>query len=207
MFKIVRKIKSENYIYYQAESFEKTYFIKQVRKKEDCFIKLLQREVECYSLLKEYDFLPRIYRYNLEAGYIVYAYIDGITFKEFRGNLVQKLEIFCRVLEIVEVLHRKGLVHCDLKPSNIMIDKENKVYLIDYANTKKVGEVAVYGTKRYSSVEQLYKKEVTFFFDIYSCGVLLYEILSDSIAFFGLEGKELLEAKKEIHYLFLDFLV
>ncbi len=198
MFKIIEKKNTENYFYYKAQMDNDFVFIKKLRMENNELKKQLKNEIHCYNLLKEYPFIPRVLKYNLEENYIVYEYIDGKNLGQFK-NLSQN-EIMMILIEIcscLENVHRKGIIHCDLKPSNIMIDKNGKIYIIDFANANSVDEKVLFGTKRYCSLEQLSHKNVVPFFDIYSIGVIMYELLSRHLAFKDLKDNELIKAKKE----------
>jgi serine/threonine-protein kinase len=97
--------------------------------------------------------------------------------------------------------HERGVVHRDLKPSNVMLDGVGKGRITDFglagiaANIQRA-EVRA-GTPAYMAPEQLAGKEVTFKSDIYSLGLVMYEVLTGKRAFAANTLPELMKARKE----------
>ena len=91
-----------------------------------------------------------------------------------------------QVVEGIEYLHKKNIVHRDLKPSNLMLDSDNIVKIIDFGISKLQDTfysdytLAGFATKNYSSPEQLQRKMITAQSDIYSLGLIFYEIFTCS---------------------------
>jgi serine/threonine protein kinase len=124
----------------------------------------------------------------------VMEYIEGETLKEYldrKGKLNDDeiKTIFSQMLEAVGYVHEQNLVHRDIKPSNFMIDKKGKVKLMDFGIAKtldpasseytQTGTGMQMGTPMYMSPEQIKStKEVTFSADIYSLGVVLWQMVA-----------------------------
>jgi serine/threonine-protein kinase len=119
-------------------------------------------------------------------------YVDG----EDLGSLLRRigrlpedkgLEIARRLCAGLAAAHEKGVLHRDLKPANIMLDSRGQVLLTDFGLAGLAGSFdaaeARNGTPAYMSPEQLAGREVTFKSDIYSLGLVLYEILTGKRAF------------------------
>lgn len=136
---------------------------------------------ELYSLQSEN--LPLIFDViNLEDGQIVLEeYIDGITIAQvmetgrYRYSGAKKvLKSVCNALHI---LHERNLVHRDVKPENVMIEKSGRVVLIDFNASRKIStankDTVVMGTVGYASPEQLGLSQSDTRTDIYAVGVLL----------------------------------
>jgi uncharacterized protein (TIGR02145 family) len=129
-----------------------------------------------------------------ETVAFVMEYIDGETLKVYldrKGKLndAEIQSIFTQMLEAVSYVHAHQLVHRDIKPSNFMLDKDGKVKLMDFGIAKMMdataqeythtGTGAQMGTPMYMSPEQIKStKDVTFQSDIYSLGVLLWQMVS-----------------------------
>ena len=126
--------------------------------------------------------------------YFVLEFVDGRTIDEaVRGlPLVRRLQLFLQLADAVAYAHRNLLVHRDLKPGNVLVDGEGQVKLLDFGIAKAldpleghsgadghttVGGVRPY-TPHYASPEQIRGEPVSTATDIYSLGVLLYQMLT-----------------------------
>ena len=138
-----------------------------------------------------------IYEYAEEddCAYIAMEFVDGETLAEYRKRR-ESLEvdeicsILARVLDGLEYAHTRGVVHRDIKPSNIMLTGSLEVKVADFgiariesSSLTQLG--AVLGTPGYMSPEQLLGQAVDQRTDIFSCGILLYELLTGERAFPG----------------------
>ena len=127
--------------------------------------------------------------------YIVMEYVDGPSFTEKMSGAKFKVEegikIFSDICDALRVAHQAGIVHRDLKPSNIVLNNEEKPKLIDFglAHIREGGKItregAVMGTVSYMSPEQVRGEEVDHRTDIWSLGVMLYQIVSGQLPFRG----------------------
>ncbi len=140
----------------------------------------------------------RMYDLGKEAGsyFITMEYVPGEDLKSMirmSGQLSvgTAVGIAKQVCEGLAEAHRLGVVHRDLKPSNIMIDKEGTVRIMDFgiARSLKVkgitGAGVIIGTPEYMSPEQVEGKDVDQRSDIYSLGIILYEMLTGRVPFEG----------------------
>jgi Tol biopolymer transport system component/predicted Ser/Thr protein kinase len=128
--------------------------------------------------------------------FIVMEFVDGKTLKEKKDNLSEKqiLEIGIQVSEGLAAAHEKGIVHRDIKPDNIMIRKDGIVQILDFGLAKlyKEGNVSrltkvgtTMGTIGYMSPEQVQGLDVDHRTDLFSLGVVLYEMLTGEPPFKG----------------------
>ncbi len=140
----------------------------------------------------------RMYDLSEEEGthYITMEYVPGEDLKSFirrSGQLTISKAIFIakQVCEGLAEAHRLGVVHRDLKPQNIMIDREGNARIMDFGiarslEAKGITEAGVMiGTPQYMSPEQVEGKEVDGRSDIYSLGVILYEMVTGRVPFEG----------------------
>ncbi len=140
----------------------------------------------------------RMYDLNKEEGsyYITMEYVEGQDLKSLvrqTGQLAipTTISIAKQVCEGLSEAHKMGTVHRDLKPSNIMIDKEGNTRIMDFGIARSLeskgitGAGVMIGTPEYMSPEQVEGKEVDQRSDIYSLGVILYEMVTGRVPFEG----------------------
>ncbi|MBR2634401.1 MAG: Stk1 family PASTA domain-containing Ser/Thr kinase [Clostridia bacterium] len=130
-----------------------------------------------------------------KSKYIVMEYIDGITLREYikrNGPLgIEKsLDFTIQILSALEHAHEKGVVHRDIKPQNIMVQAGDKVKVTDFgiaqiSDTKQTNSGVAMGTVYYISPEQASGKATTFSSDLYSVGIMLYEMATGKLPFEG----------------------
>jgi len=159
--------------------------------------KLFFNEAHMAGKLKHPNILP-IY----DAGedddvrYIVMEYLENSTpltkYTKSDNLLPMKkvVEIFFAVAKALDVAHKAGVVHRDIKPANVMMDSNGKVMIVDFGVAKQSGMATtqihgMVGTPRYMSPEQIEAKEVDNQTDIWSLGVMVYELLTGMQPFYG----------------------
>jgi len=142
--------------------------------------------------------------------YFTMQHVQGETLtswmaKRGRADLDDVLEILLEILDALEFAHRKGVTHRDIKPDNIMINREGQVLVADFGIAhlaqaegvvpgEKSKEIAC--TPKYAAPEQLLGEEMDGRSDLYSFGILAYEMLAGKTPFGGQSLTEI--AKKHI---------
>ena len=127
--------------------------------------------------------------------YIAMEYLDGRSLKELivaRGPAPVHVAIdYARkILDALRFSHRNGIVHRDIKPHNVIVDAEGRVKVTDFgiarAGTSQMTEVgSIIGTAQYLSPEQAKGAPVDQTSDLYSVGIVLYELLTGKVPFSG----------------------
>ncbi len=132
-----------------------------------------------------------------DVSYIVLEYVEGSTLKELIKSdapLSPKVavNIACQVLDALSHAHQCGIIHRDVKPQNVIITPRGKAKLTDFgiardaaATTRTFAGANVIGSVHYISPEQARGDNVTAGTDIYSCGIMLYEMLTGEVPFGG----------------------
>lgn len=133
--------------------------------------------------------------------YIVMEYVDGRSLEDKIKSMAADRNLFMPINEIIDICiqicrglnaaHKAGIVHRDIKPQNILINKEGVVKILDFGVAKLKGakqitrEYTAVGTIHYMAPEQIKLEHVDQRTDIWSIGVVLYEILTAELPFKG----------------------
>lgn len=167
-----------------------------------------QREAETVAKLHHTHIVP-IFAVGSERGVNYYAmqFIDGQSLAEVlaqRGSALsptEAAEIGLQAADALAHAHQRGVIHRDVKPSNLLLDHENRVWLTDFGLARRLDDVtlsmtgALLGTPRYMSPEQAQAatRRVDYRSDLFSFGATLYELLSGKPAFFGDSPHEVIQ--------------
>ena len=156
-----------------------------------------KREIHLSSLVTHKNVL-RVYDLGESEGirYLTMQLVSGedlssITKRGHRMPIERTLKIFRQICEGLRAAHEQGVVHRDLKPQNVMLGPDDMVYLTDFGLARSVNQSgmtqtgAVIGTPFYMSPEQVKGTEAGPQSDIYSLGVILYEMVTGKVPFTG----------------------
>lgn len=156
------------------------------------FLARFQQEARLIAKLEHAHILP-IHDFGESDGipYLVMRYLEAGTLKErIQAGPLELPEIdhiFTQLAEALEYAHENGVIHRDIKPANAMLDRRGEVFLTDFGIAKLVeGSVhtvtgAITGTPAYMSPEQAQGNRVDHRTDIYSLGIVLYEMISGRV--------------------------
>ena len=163
---------------------------------DDSFVERFQREAESAASLSHPNIVSIYDRGEAEGSYyIAMEVVEGRSLKEViltQGRLPAKqaAEYARQILSALRFAHRNGIIHRDIKPHNILISHEDNAKVTDFgiarAGTSQMTEEgAVMGTAQYLSPEQARGGQVTATSDLYSVGIVLYEMLTGKVPFTG----------------------
>ena len=161
-------------------------------------VRRFKNESKAISIL-DHPNIVKVYDVSVtdRLQYIVMEYVDGITLKEYlkqRGGALtwkETVHFATQVLRALQHAHSKGIIHRDVKPQNIMLLADGSIKMMDFgiarfsrAQSQTVSDKAI-GSVHYISPEQAKGDRTDARTDIYSVGVMLYEMLSGRLPFDG----------------------
>lgn len=169
-----------------------------------------QQEAKATAILSHPN-IAALYDYGEEDSqlYLVMEYVPGTDLKTLlkqRGafSLPEALEIMIQASAGIGHAHRVGLVHCDIKPQNILVTPEGRVKVLDFGIARALASISpdeqsevVWGSPRYFSPEQAAGLAPSPASDVYSLGVVLYELLTGQAPFNAPSAEELARMHRE----------
>src|SRR5271157_1908271 len=144
--------------------------------------------------------IARLYDANTTPDgtpFFVMEYVEGVPLTDFcrrrQSAIAERLRLFRAVCEAAHYAHQQAVIHRDLKPSNILVKDDGSVRLLDFGIAKRLeslgesGDQTIAGlrlmTPAYASPEQMRGEQVGVQTDVYSLGVVLYELLAGRVPF------------------------
>ncbi len=156
-----------------------------------------QREAQAAANLNHANIVT-VYDVGHDTGrhYIVMEYVDGQDLKQIiRAEaplpLQRAVDITVQMCAALSAAHRAGLVHCDVKPQNVLVTPDGRVKVTDFGIARVLSQASthitdtVWGTPHYISPEQAAGQSPTPVSDVYAVGVVLYEMLAGRLPFEG----------------------
>lgn len=161
------------------------------------FLERFQREAQAASLMSHHNIVNLLdVGVEGEYRYLVLEYVSGNTLKDIirqkgRLNTNTAVQIAIRILSALQHAHDNGIIHRDIKPQNVLVHSDGHVKVSDFgiarmtnAFTISKGDTVV-GSVHYSSPEQATGSVVEAASDLYSTGVVMYEMLTGRVPFVG----------------------
>lgn len=160
---------------------------------DDDFVAKFKREATSVASISDIN-IVNIYDVGADGkiNYIVMEYIDGKTLKEIikqekKIDIKRLITIAIQITKALDCAHKNNIIHRDIKPHNIMVTKEGLVKVTDFGIAKASNSVTitstnkVVGSAHYLSPEQAQGKQVDCRTDIYSFGIVLYEMATGKV--------------------------
>lgn len=166
--------------------------IKVLKDAADAGRRRFEREIELIARLQHPDIISIFHSGRTKDGrdYFVMDYFPGTPLnlhaRERGVGLRELLSLFARVCRAVEYAHQRGVIHRDIKPSNVLIAPDGQLRVLDFGLAKSLAQDAsmqtaterLIGTLQYMSPEQARGEELDTRTDVYSLGIVLYELLT-----------------------------
>ncbi|MFC2168600.1 protein kinase [Acidobacteriota bacterium] len=149
------------------------------------------RKIVQKNVCRMYDLNKETNRYFITMEYIEGQDLKGLIRQTGQLTVGKTISIAKQICDGLAEAHSLGVVHRDLKPNNIMIDRGGNAKIMDFGIARAVkgksitGSGIMIGTPQYMSPEQVEGKDVDQRSDIYSLGIILYEMLTDRVPFEG----------------------
>src|SRR5436305_8668030 len=163
---------------------------------DEQFVERFRREAKNAAGLSHPNIVSIFDRGQAEnTYYIAMEYLDGRSLKELitaRGPapIHVAVDYARQILAALRIAHRQGVVHRDIKPHNVLVDGEGRIKVTDFGiaragPSQMTEEGSIIGTAQYLSPEQAQGAPVTPASDLYSVGIVLYELLTGEVPFSG----------------------
>jgi hypothetical protein len=158
------------------------------------YLARFDREAKAIAALQHVHILP-VFDYGQHEGmpYLVMRYVPTGTLKDCLSagplSIKEALRLFSQIAEAVQYAHEKGILHRDLKPANVLLDDSGNALLSDFGLARLMGSTSsltganMMGTPAYMSPSQSQGKAFDTRSDIYSLGVILYEMVTGDVPF------------------------
>ena len=165
--------------------------------------KFRQVETQLY-LYMQHPNIPKLVDFidmhEQEQLYIIMEFIEGRSLEHYIYSEiglipeVKALPMFLDILDTVAYLHSNGILHLDIKSNNIMVLPDGKIKLIDLGIASRMSDASDstgFGTPAYMPPEQSEKGQCGKYTDIFSLGIMLFEMLTGTLPFYGQNSKEI----------------
>jgi tRNA A-37 threonylcarbamoyl transferase component Bud32 len=162
---------------------------------DPAFAQRFEQEARLIAHLEHPHILP-VFDFGVSGdySYIAMRYLSGGSLKELIAlhgpmPLARAAQLFYQVADALDYAHSQGVVHRDVKPSNVLLDQRGEAFLSDFgiakivAGSAQVTGTAIIGTPAYMSPEQAMGTHLDGRSDVYALGVLLYELLAGRVPF------------------------
>ena len=172
---------------------------------EPDFIRQFEVEAQLVARL-EHLHIVALYDYwrDPQGAYLVMRWLPGGNLRDWMMKEQLDLPTISRIIDQISAAlafaHRNNVVHQDIKPENILVDEEKNVYLTDFGIAKRLQDEKVkdlhrktFGSPAYISPEAVMQKETSTQSDIYSLGIVLYELLTGQLPFTGTTETEIMQ--------------
>jgi serine/threonine-protein kinase len=170
-------IKELNNAYFQSEIMRKKF-----REEANRYLYLDHPNIVSLHDFHDYD----------DVQYLIMEYVDGVTISQYMKRMRSPMpypmaaSMMIQIAEALDFAHKSGYIHLDIKPSNVILKPDFNVVVIDFgiAHEALSGELGrPMGTPGYMSPEQIDGGEVGATSDIFSMGMMLYEMITGKLAF------------------------
>ena len=179
--------------------------------KDEGFRKRFHQEAKAAANLSHPNIVT-VHDFGLDGDrlFIIMEYIPGINLKAMirEKNVIpidEALDLIIQASNGIGYAHRAGLIHCDIKPHNMLVSPDGRLKVTDFGIARALTTITpdekntyVWGSPQYLSPEQAVGLPPSPASDVYSLGVVLYEMLTGKLPFYSKDASELTRMHKEV---------
>ena len=128
-----------------------------------------------YKLIKQRQLL------RVSEIFVLMELVDGVTLEQYvPPDLISLCQVCAQIADGLELMHEEGFVHADMKPNNVLVTNDDRVKIIDFGQSCKVGteKQRIQGTPDYIAPEQVRRKMLTPRTDVFNFGATMYWLLT-----------------------------
>ena len=173
-------------------------------KAKDEFILERFREEANHYLLLTHPNIPKLVDFVVDEGrmYLIMEYIEGVDMSKYlqtNGPLDENMMIhfFSMILDTIGYLHSQGILHLDIKPSNIMVTEDFGIKILDLGISAMASEGETRkkkcGSPSFMAPEQVKGEKLGYYTDIYQIGVTLFNMITGELPYNGSSQKEIFD--------------
>ena len=204
-YKVLKVLSNLNHKNVSVIEFnKKNYLLKEITNDDEKTINMLKNEARCLEKLQSTEVVPKLYFYefNNERNYIVMEFVEGKPINKLNIKKDEtKIILMLKMIQTINLIHNENIIHCDLKPQNILLNFDKEIKIIDFGIAiNDYNYFPGYCTVRYCSKDQaLNKQNLDEYTDLYSLGIIFYQLMTGKTPF-GKTKKEILERKRNNDY-------
>ena len=166
------------------------YALKRVNKSSPSDQRFVDQAIQEHQIARQFDHpaLRKSYRLIKHRSFVrtrgvivIMELVEGQTLEQYQPpTIAETIDLFRHVSEGLAAMHAAGYVHADIKPNNIMVDKQYQVKLIDFGQSCTIGTVKqrIQGTPDYIAPEQVRRQAITVRTDVFNLGATMYWLLT-----------------------------
>jgi len=179
--------------------------------KDDGFRKRFHQEAKAVANLSHPNIVT-VHDFGLDGErlFIIMEYVPGVNLKAMIRELQvipidKALDLIIQASQGIGYAHRAGLIHCDIKPHNMLVTPDGRLKVTDFGIARALTTILpdeknayVWGSPQYLSPEQAVGLSPSPASDVYSLGIVLYEMITGKLPFFSKDASELTRMHKEV---------
>jgi len=174
------------------------------RAKDDFIMRRFREEANHYLYLAHPNITELVdFIEDKDKFYLVMEFVDGMPLDVYLNTITGPMSeevlipMFCRILDTIAYLHQNGVIHLDIKPSNMMVLADNNIKILDMGISAiindKENNLKKCGSPAFMAPEQINQGTLGFYTDVFALGVTLFNMITCQLPFSGSNHTEIFE--------------